>query len=186
VDSHRIDRRIAEFYPEAKVAVVSSGLGGAAATAAVGVAALSGSAPVAVNDCDHAFACRGMAGAVARFWAGDEAALLCFRSASPAYSYVRLDAGGSVAGTVEKVVASCFAIAGCYLFASPSAFSSSFEGYSADCPYPETYVSGLYNRIIGKGGRVGLVEADRHVAFGTPDEFARASAAGVASILGWS
>lgn len=174
VDDFDIAERVRARYPEARVVAIPEVTAGAAETAAVGIAALRTPGPFAVNDCDHAFLAEGL-GDVAGALAGSGAAgaLLGFRATSPAYSYVRLAADGSVAGTVEKQVVSPFAIAGCYLFADRAAFAGQFERYRAECPYGELFLSGVYNTIVAGGGRVLFHELARHVSFGTPDELAR-------------
>jgi hypothetical protein len=48
-----------------------------------------------------------------------------------------------------------------------------YEGYRQSCPYDELFVSGLYNRLAGEGGRIGTMLARRHLSFGTPEELAR-------------
>ena len=165
-----IDRRIAEHYPAARVVAIPEVTSGAAETAAVGVRAWRDAGPVAVNDCDHAFNCPDLAGVVDGLRGGAEGALLCFRSDSPAYSYARGGADGVVTGTVEKQAVSPFAIAGCYMFASPAGFLGAYDEYRADCPYDELFVSGMFNRLLAQGGRVLKADAARHVSFGTPEE----------------
>ena len=179
-----IERRIRAEYPDARVLAIPEVTAGAAETAAVGVAALETAGPFAVNDCDHAFDAGDLGGVVARLGSGAAAgALLGFRATSPAYSYVRLGAGGRVEGTVEKQVASPFAIAGCYLFADPAAFAGQFERYRADCPYGELFLSGVYNTVVAEGGEVVFHELARHVSFGTPEELERVPA-GALDFLG--
>ena len=172
-----IDAAVRRHYPDASVVALPDVTEGAAETAALGLAALSGSGPVAVCDSDHAFACGDAAPLVERLGRGADAALLCFASADPAYSYARLDGDGAVVGTVEKQVVSPLAIAGCYLFASPRAFLDAYRSYRLDCPYDEHFVSGVYNRLIASGGRVDKHLLERHVSFGTPEELARVLAA---------
>ena len=169
--AHRIDRRIAELYPAAQVVAIPEVTAGAAETARIGVQAADGEGPLAVNDCDHAFLALGMADTLARFAAGSaEMALLCFRSANPAYSYAVLGPDGEPCGTVEKVVASPYAIAGCYLFGAAALFLRQYEAYAADCPYDEMFVSGLFNHGAAQGARIARLDAERHWSFGTPDE----------------
>lgn len=188
--THAIDRRVAEAYPEARIVRIGDVTRGAAETALLGVAALRGHGPVAVNDCDHAFLCPDLAAAMASMRASTSGAITCFRSSDPAYSYATLGASGEVTGTVEKAVVSDRAIGGCYLFSSPGSFMEAYgcgpEGYAEGCPYPELFVSGLYNRMVARGRRVASVDLERHVSFGTPEEFSRAAASGVADSLGWA
>jgi dTDP-glucose pyrophosphorylase len=167
-----IDETVRRYYPDATVVALPDVTEGAAETAGIGLRALKGSGPVAVCDSDHAFACAGGDGLVGNLGQGHDAALLCFHSASPAYSYVTLDADGIVTGTVEKRAVSALAIAGCYLFSSPRVFLDAYAGYRLDCPYDEHFVSGVYNRLLASGGSVAAHVLDRHVSFGTPEELA--------------
>jgi CTP:molybdopterin cytidylyltransferase MocA len=169
-----IDRRIWESYPAARVVTVSGLTGGAAESAAVGVAALRSGRPIAINDCDHAFvagdALRELAAALGSV---AEGALVGFRATSPGYSYVAFDAAGVVTETVEKRVVGEFAIAGCYLFASAQTYLSALARYRDVCRYPELYVSGIYNVLIRDGARVEFRALSDHMAFGTPEELDR-------------
>jgi dTDP-glucose pyrophosphorylase len=167
-----IDEAVRAFYPDAGIVALPGVTEGAAETAAIGLRALKGGGPVAICDSDHAFDGRGAGPVVESLGAGADAALLCFRSASAAYSYARFDRDGAVSGTVEKEAVSGFAIAGCYLFSSPATYLDAFERYRLECPYDELFVSGLYNRILASGGRVARHLLDRHVSFGTPEELA--------------
>jgi len=178
---HAIDRRILEYYPAAKVVALPEVTSGAAETAALGAKAQQSRGPIAINDCDHAFV--GSDGATT---SDAQGGLICFRSDSPAYSYARLDAGGAVAGTVEKQVVSPFAIAGCYLFAGADQMLELYEEYARDCPYDELFVSGLYNLILARGGSIARHDADRHISFGTPEEFDRLDPALLDAEFDWA
>jgi dTDP-glucose pyrophosphorylase len=173
VRDFRIDQRILEFYPDARVVPIPDVTSGAAETAMIGMRALATSGPVAINDSDHAFRCPELPEIAHALGNELDAALLCFTSDSPAFSYAQLDEGGRVTGTVEKRVVSPYAIAGCYLFSEPSLFLSLYEEYRLDCPYDELFVSGVYNRLAASGGRIGKIVASRHLSFGTPEELAR-------------
>ena len=178
-----IDEIVRRYYPEAKIVALPEVSEGAAQTAAIGLAALEGKGPVAICDSDHAFAWADAGPLVEGLGTDADAALLCFASSDPAYSYVELDSAGAVAGTVEKRVVSPFAIAGCYLFASPSTFLDAYAAYRLDCPYDELFVSGLYNRLLASGARIGRHLLAGHVSFGTPEELAALLAAPDASGL---
>ncbi|MDP8912067.1 MAG: NTP transferase domain-containing protein [Pseudomonadota bacterium] len=173
VRDFRIDERIIEHYPGALVVRVPEVTSGAAETAAIGLRALSTAGPVAINDSDHAFRSPELSRTADMLREDIDGALLCFASDSPAYSYVQLNDGGGVIGTVEKRVVSSYAIAGCYLFSDPSLFLSLYGDYRLDCPYDEMFVSGIYNRLAASGGRIEKIVASRHVSFGTPEELAR-------------
>ena len=186
VQAFEIDRRVKQYYPDAKIVALPGVTSGAAETARIGIEALSAAGPIAINDSDHAFACPELAGIADRLEAATEAALMCFRSADPAYSYVRLDETGRITGTVEKEVVSPWAIAGCYLFSSRDRFLVLYEEYRGDCPYHELFVSGLYNRLASQGGSIDRLAASPHVSFGTPGELAALDGVAVAEKLGWS
>lgn len=173
IEAHAIDRRILGYYPDARIVALPDVTSGAAETAAIGIDALRGGGAVAVNDCDHAFAFASARGAMSEALArGCLGGLVGFASDSPAYSYIRFDADDAerVVGTVEKVVASPFAIAGCYFFQSPDAFREAYQGYREACPYDELFVSGLFNRMIEQGGDVAFERLATHLSFGTPEE----------------
>jgi CTP:molybdopterin cytidylyltransferase MocA len=170
IRDHAIDAAIEERYPDARLVVLDAVTAGAAQTAALGVGALQGDGPFAVNDCDHAFQPHDLPALAKGLAAGAAGALVGFASSSPAYSYVRLNAAGEVAATAEKQVIGPFAIAGCYLFAKPADFLARFARYRTSCPYPELFVSGLYDAMARDGARVLFQPLDRHVSFGAPEE----------------
>ena len=173
VEAYRIDAEIMARYPKAKIVALETTTSGPAETASFGLAAVSDDVPIAINDCDHAFDGEGLGTLVDAMRDGAAGALVGFRSTNPAYSYVRFDAAGGVAGTIEKQVASQSAIAGCYFLDRRATFLSAYEAYRAHCPYPELFVSGLYNELIAEGRRVVYRELRRHAPFGTPEDVAR-------------
>lgn len=186
VDAFGIDAEIRALYPDARLVVIDDVTKGAAETARLGIEALEGPGSIAVNDCDHAFACPGIEGLVADLQDETEAALVTFRADSPNFSYARLAEDGSVSGTVEKQVVSPFAIAGCYLFAGPEAFQTAYARFREDCPYDELFLSGVIDQIAVRGGHVGLLELARHFPFGTPEEMALLDKADMRGALAWS
>jgi len=167
-----IREQIHAFYPDATVVGIPDVTSGAAETAAIGVRALKTRGPVAINDSDHAFSCPAILGIAGALRDEIDAALLCFHSDDPAYSYARLAETGRVLGTVEKKVVSPLAIAGCYLFSGPELFFSLYEQYLKECPYDELFLSGLYNQLAAREGRIATAIASRHFSFGTPEELA--------------
>lgn len=173
IDSFGIGEVIHRYYPEARIVVIPDVTSGAAETAYAGVSAVKGKGRVlAINDCDHAFDAPGLGDAVHELSETLNGALMCFRSDNPAYSYARVDEEGRVTGTVEKVVVSPYAIAGCYLFRSVLAFSGAFDAYKDACEYNELFISGVFNQMIGHEAHIGKVDLSDHVSFGTPAEFA--------------
>lgn len=182
--AHAIDARIVDEYPDARIVAIPEVTSGAAETARIGIDALAAGAPVAINDCDHAFLCPAL-GTLPDVLAGDaDRALLCFRSDNPVYSYVVTGPDGEPSGTIEKVVASPHAIAGCYVFASAARFRHVYDAYAADCPYAEMFVSGMFNRARDAGTRIAMLALERHWSFGTPDELAAVDAPALAAAFG--
>jgi dTDP-glucose pyrophosphorylase len=173
VRDHAIDAAILGRYPDARIVALPQVTSGAAETAAIGIAAMASAGPVAVNDCDHAFRPADLPALVAGIEAGAAGALVGFASDSLAYSYVALNGAGEVVRTAEKQVIGPYAIAGCYLFAGPTDFQRRFEAYRRQCPYPELFVSGLYDAMAQAGERVLFQPLARHVTFGTPEELDR-------------
>ena len=185
IDDFAIARKIHSYYPAAQVIALPDVTGGAAETAAVGMRALARPGPVAINDCDHAFICPSLAGIVKALQRDTEAALMCFRSASPAYSNARLDLNGKVIGTAEKEVISPFAIAGCYLFSDAGRFGELYESYKQSCAYNELFLSGVFNLAAERQLPIGMVEVERHCSFGTPEEMATVTAEVFAPYAAW-
>jgi dTDP-glucose pyrophosphorylase len=168
-----IHNKVLEYYPNSKVVTIANVTSGAAETARLGIDALQSHGPVAVNDCDHAFVCHALESVVDSLESKESGALLCFRSDSEAYSYLKTGVNGDIIGTVEKKVVSPFAIAGCYLFSSSAVFNELYDSYRDVCSYDELFMSGLYDLLIGRGAEVLKVEAEVHCSFGTPEEVSR-------------
>jgi hypothetical protein len=103
---------------------------------------------------------------------------------NPAYSYARYDADHRLVGTVEKRAVSDHALAGCYGFATPNTFARSYEAYVKNCPYDETYVSGIYAHMLSEGEPVQVVGSLSHFSFGTPDELNRLDRGALKRALG--
>ena len=171
VAAHAIDREILARYPEAEVVVLPDVTSGSLATAVAGCQAVSGEAWLVVNDCDQAFRADTLAAALPGFPA-DTAGFLChFRSYVPAYSYALYDAAGRLVRTAEKDPISDLAIAGAYGFRDRATFLRYAETYAANCPYPELFMSGVYNTMAAAGEAVRGGVLDEHLSFGTPREY---------------
>jgi dTDP-glucose pyrophosphorylase len=171
VRDHAIDRAIKGLYPTATIVTLEAVTNGAAETAALGVQALRASGPLAVNDCDHAFRATMLPALLRDLHAGaTRGALVGFESRNPAYSYAQLDGYGRVSRTAEKAVIGPYALAGCYMFDGRATFERRLGGYRAACPYPELYMSGLFDAMARDGEPVAFRLLDRHVSFGTPEE----------------
>lgn len=170
IDRFDIDKRILEFFPQARIVSLPGVLPGAVLTCLEGVKELNETAAVLFNDCDHAFS----ASALGRFLENGEEAdglLLTFSSQEPKYSYLAYDEKGNVCKTVEKVVISNDAICGAYYFRSVRSFRENAARYLESCTYKEFFMSGVYNELIQAGGRVRGLPVDFHLPFGTPEEY---------------
>ena len=172
VDKFEIDKKIYKFYPDARIRVIPEVLNGAVLTCREGVKLINDNKPVLFNDCDHAFISKEFE----KFCAAGEfdvvdGALLTFKSDNPAYSYVKFDAAGKVAGTVEKQVVSSEAICGAYYFGSKDIFTCAAADYLEKCAYNEFFVSGVYNEMADKNKNIVTFPIDEHITFGTPDEY---------------
>jgi CTP:molybdopterin cytidylyltransferase MocA len=185
VRAFAIDQKIKRYYPDATVVPVAHATSGAAETANIGIEALHAPGAVAINDCDHAFICPRLPSLLAALHASMDGALMCFRSADPAYSYVKLGLNHEVTGTVEKQVVSPFAIAGCYLFARSETFHQVYARYRQECRYSELFLSGMFNLLAQDHSDIGMLELERHCSFGTPEEKAAISPEVFAPFLAW-
>jgi dTDP-glucose pyrophosphorylase len=185
VDTFSIDLRIKSYYPDATIVVIPDVTNGAAETAKIGLEALLSDGTVAVNDCDHAFICGSMAKTVLGLNDQLDAALMCFRSTNPAYSYARLGPDRNIIGTAEKKVISPYAIAGCYFFSKAKNYLQFYERYKKECPYDELFISGIFNLMADTMLTIGMLEVDQHVSFGTPEERDGVSATTFEPFLGW-
>ena len=124
-----------------------------------------------VNDCDHAFRSDGLATALPKMAASTAGFLCHFHSNSPAYSYAAYDAEGTLIRPVEKQPISNLAIAGAYGFRDRLTFLDHARSYAAHCPYPELFMSGVYNTMVAAGSVIRGALLDDHLSFGTPGEY---------------
>jgi len=166
-----ISHRISKFYPEARLIQIPDVTAGSAETGFIGIAAIKGDGPVAINDCDHAFLPGTLDATLERLATGTSATLMSFRSDNPGFSYAKLDPDHNVIGTVEKQVVSPFAIAGCYLFQSAEVYREQYKRYLTTCAYNELFISGMYNELLRDRKRVDLHVLESHFPFGTPEEY---------------
>lgn len=189
LDEHRntfhIDQEILKFYPDAKIISIPDVTSGAAETAKIGVEAANLSGPIAINDCDHAFVAPQLGEVIGNLGGTAEAALLCFRSSSAAYSYAELGPDDTVVSTVEKKVVSPFAIAGCYMFSNADVFLKTYADYQSSCPYDELFISGIFNLMAARKSKILKADVAYHVSFGTPEERARIDRSSFSKSLNW-
>lgn len=165
-----IDKRIYEYYPDAKIFTIDNVTSGAATTAAIIASQINSKKPIAFLDCDLAFsfACKDP---FAPFFLGDAKGALClFNSNNSSYSFVNFDEDGKIIGTVEKIRSSQKAIAGCYLFSSVSEFINYFNSYQKSCPYEEFYMSGIFNLMLKDGCSIKGIDLKHHISLGTPED----------------
>lgn len=175
IEKFAIDQRIKEFYPDAKIKVIPEVLPGAVLTCKAGVEHIANDQPIIFNDCDHLFLCNSFY----EFCKNGEyetidGGLLTFKSCDPKFSFVAYDKKGYVNRTVEKQVISEDAICGAYYFKNKQIFEEATEIYLKNCSYNEFFVSGLYNVMAEQGEKIKSFNVDKHVSFGTPDEFEKA------------
>lgn len=167
-----IDVEIKKYYPKAHVRVIPKVLPGAVLTCLEGIADIPKRQPVLFNDCDHLFICR----AFNEFchkgeFQSIDGGLLTFRSNDAKYSFAVCDANGNVDRTVEKQAVSKDAVCGAYYFKDKETFQDAARQYLGECRYQEFFVSGVYNILAGQGKKVIRFSVDKHVSFGTPDEY---------------
>ena len=176
VERFSIDRVIRSCYPEARIHVLDRVLPGAVLTCMAGAEALGENDSVIFNDCDHYFRAPALGDFLSSGNAAD-GALLTFESDRPAYSFLEYDGEGFVKRTVEKQAISTHAICGAYYFKSKALFLETARAYLESCTYSEYFMSGVYNELIARGGRVKGIPTRLHISFGTPEEYLAAQTA---------
>ncbi|MBO6112020.1 MAG: dolichyl-phosphate mannose synthase [Lachnospiraceae bacterium] len=208
IEKYGIDKKIKEYYPEAKIEVLPHVLNGAVLTAMEGAKTIDNDAPLIFCDCDLAFKCRGLYDFYNAEKYEADGTLLTFKSDLDRYSYVmtgRLNRSeGSHSAdkkdtehgltsddneimsteyavkTAEKKVISSHAITGAYGFKNAELFLDAAKKYMDSCEYEEYFMSGIYNLLINDGRKIRVFDVDETVNFGTPDEYENA----IASDLG--
>lgn len=169
-----LDKEILKYFKDAKIVYLDHVLNGAVLTCLEGIKHISDDGPILFNDCDHAFYLGTDGKLIPPENNGDEAALLTFTSDNPAYSYVYLDESGNVKGTVEKKVVSNQAICGAYYFNNRKQFEDAAEKYLKNCEYKEFFLSGVYNVLADDNAAIKTYTLEKHIPFGTPDEYNQA------------
>lgn len=172
IEEFKIDEKIKEFFPEAKIAVIPEILNGAVLTCMEGIDEINDDLPIIFNDCDHAF----ISNEFNKYCNNGEfdeldGGLLTFESNEPKYSFLQMDENGNVINTVEKKVVSNHAICGAYYFKNKELFLECSNEYLDKCNYSEYFVSGVYNIMAEKKKKIANFRCDIHVPFGTPDEY---------------
>lgn len=172
VINFHIDKAIKNYFPNANIIVLEKVLNGAVLTCLEGIKAIADDMPILINDCDHAFVSNDFSDfcKVGNF---DEiaGALLTFRSSNSAYSFAETDENDNVIRTVEKQAISNRAICGAYYFGNARIFRNAAEEYLEKCEYMEYFISGVYNILIERKECVKAFWVDKHLSFGTPQEY---------------
>lgn len=171
VNRFEIDKRILEYFPEAKIEIIPEVLPGAVLTCMAGVKNVPENEAVLFNDCDHAFICDSFKNYIECTDEQLDGALLTFESDEDKFSYAAFDENGYVTRTVEKQVISRDAICGAYYFIDKNTFVSNAEEYLTKCEYKEFFMSGVYNVMCEHGLKIKTFRTDNHISFGTPDEY---------------
>lgn len=174
IERFEIDKRIHEYYPEARICVLDHVLNGAVLTAMEGARTIDNQNPLIFCDCDLAFSCQKLCDFYAAPETDADGTLITFESDEDRYSYVRQDENGFAVETAEKKVISHDAITGAYGFRNREIFLDAAERYMSECTYREYFMSGIYNLLIGDGCRIRAFRCDSTLSFGTPEEYAAA------------
>ncbi len=175
MERFQIHSRILEYFPQAVIEALDQVLPGAVLTCLQGTAAIPEEDSLLFNDCDHWFSSRRLEAALKMpVQERPDGILSTFPSREPKFSFLAYDEKGNVTRTVEKQVISNDAICGAYYFNTKKQFVSAAETYLDRCSYSEFFMSGVYNELISAGGVVRGLEVDRHISFGTPEEYAAA------------
>ena len=171
VERFHLDRLIYSYFPEAKIIVIPTVTPGPVFTCLDGIKYINDEAPVIFNDCDHMFKCSALNNLLNGKIIDVDGAIVTFESEMPHFSYVKYDDSKEIIGTVEKQVVSNHAICGAYYYRSAELFRRIANIYIDNCPYKETFLSGMYNIMCDQGYRVKDYVLDFHVEFGTPEEY---------------
>lgn len=172
IEKYNLDVEIRKYYPEASINVIPEVLPGAVLTCMQGVNNIDDNAPVLFNDCDHLFICNNFY-EFCREGEFDniDGGILTFTSDDPRFSFVSYGKDGYINRTVEKEVISNDAICGAYYFRNKKVFLEATEKYLSKCTYKEFFVSGVYNVMADNKMKIGGFKVDKHVSFGTPEEY---------------
>ena len=172
IDEFKIDKKIKEYFPNAKIVVIPHILDGAILTCLEGARSIQDDYPIVFNDCDHCFKCDQF-----NKYCNDgqfdelDGALLTFESSDPKYSFLELDSNNNVIRTVEKQAISTHAICGAYYIKNKDLLEKYTKEYLEKCSYSEYFVSGVYNCLAEDKKIIKHFTVDYHLSFGTPDEY---------------
>ncbi len=171
-DKYALDKKILNYYPSASVIKIPNVTSGALETAMIAVAEAEIAAPIIINDCDQFFEAKKLDFFIKDLKTGILDGFLCnFHSELGCYSYAKYTADGVLEATAEKNKISKNAIAGAYGFSSPNFLNSFYSKYKNECSYDELFISGVFNLMVRSGGLIRGLDLDRHISFGTPEEY---------------
>ena len=166
IEKYNIDKKILEYYPNAKIQIINNVLNGAVFTCLEGIKLIDNDDPILFNDCDHAFLSETFYKYCMEHNFSDiDGALLTFYSNEAKYSYIALDEKNNVIETMEKKVISDKAICGAYYFKNKKIFKTAVEKYLGN------FISGVYNVMIKNNLLIKYFPTDLHISFGTPEEY---------------
>lgn len=174
VDRFDLDKKIYNFFPYARIVIIPEVTPGPVFTCLEGIKQVNDNHPVVFNDCDHMFRCSGLNDLLNGEEEPVDGALITFESDASNFSYIKYDAAKRIIGTVEKQVVSNHAICGAYMFRNAELFGNVAEEYLVNCPYRESFLSGMYNIMCRRGLNIKDFMLDFHVEFGTPTDYENA------------
>lgn len=175
IDTFKLDEKIIEHLPDAKIAVIDHDTRGAVETCLAAKDIIDDNLPISVADCDIYFESKNYFDKINALGqtGNPDGMLLTFPSSDPRYSYVELDDSGRAIRTAEKVVISNHAILGGYFFKSGRLFKQLAESFLSK-PLPdnlkEYFMSHLFNLLLEQDGVIETADIDKMFIFGTPDE----------------
>lgn len=170
LDQYGLGARLEAIAPGCAIVPVAQVTQGAACTVLLARALIDDATPLMIANCDQ-YIDAGIDDYLARMAAENLDGLIMTMSADhPKWSYVRLDAAGSIVEVVEKQVVSNEATVGIYNFARGSDFVAAADAMiAADLRVNgEFYVAPTYNAMIANGARLGYynIGADRAGMYG--------------------
>lgn len=183
VKEFNIDKKIHEYYPDAIVIVIQKTTRGAAETAFIAIRNLiySGLADyndgILILDCDVIVESEKWKKTINKCKA--DGVLLSFYSNDNRYSYAGVK-DGEVISTAEKMCISDHALTSPYYINKIEYFVDAFHEMEkfhlkdGQMTYKELYMSVLYNFMIADKKKIILVDADKVISLGTPEELKNA------------
>lgn len=174
VNTFSIDLHIQQYFPSAKIVIIPEVTAGPVFTCLKGLQDIKDNNAVIFNDCDHMFRSDSLNNFLKKADTEVDGALLTFESNCANYSYVQYDDLSNIRGTIEKKAVSDHAISGAYYYSSADLFKKIAQTYIDECPYNETFLSGMYNIMCKNNMYIKDFLVDFHVEFGTPDEYEQA------------